>query len=41
MDFFNKTLIKPFAQAMQALNLAQNVTRNLYNNDYSGNSISV
>ena len=32
MDFFNKTLIKPFAQAMQALNLAQNVTRNLYNN---------
>lgn len=31
MEFFNKTLIKPFGQAMQALNLAQNATRNLYN----------
>ena len=31
MEFFNKALIKPFAQAMQALNLAQNATRNLYN----------
>ncbi len=31
MEFFKENLIKPFGQAMQALNLAQNVTRNLYN----------